>query len=287
MDNYRIFTDSACDVDPALLEKLEVDYLSLTFKFDNDNVEYQNYEMSTFEFYKRMRDGGVAKTSAVSSGAFYIEFKKALDKHMDVLYLGFSSGISNTYNSARIAAEELEAEYPQRKIIAVDTLCASAGMALLIKYAVDMKRSGAEIEAVVAYVNEMKSKICHWFTVDDLVYLKRGGRISSAAAFFGNVLGIKPVLHMDEDGKLVNMFKVRGRRASAFALADKYGELALDTRSIAYISCADCYSDAELLKEILEQRYGATVELITNVGPVIGAHSGPGTLALFFIGKER
>ena len=153
---------------------------------------------------------------------------------------------------------------------------------------VQKKNAGASIEEAHAFAEEIKPKLCHWFTVDDLIYLKRGGRISPASYFVGNLLGIKPVLHMDDDGHLISMAKVRGRRTSVMALADKYGQLAEDKAGgTVFISHADCMADAEELSKILKDRYGAEAQLITDVGPVIGAHSGPGTLALFFVGKER
>ncbi len=287
MENYRIFADSACDLKPELLDSLGVGYLNLTFRFVGDDKEYENGDMPVAEFYDRMRKGSVAKTAAVNSEAFVGAFKKILDEGDDILYLGFSSGLSTTFNSARIAAEELKNSYPDRKIMVVDTLSASAGIGLIIKYVVDKKNSGATIEEAAAYADELKFKLCHWFTVDDLVYLKRGGRISPTVAFVGNMLGIKPVLHMDDEGHLVNMFKVRGRKTSISALCDKYGELAVDKGGVAYISNADCLTDAEELKKMLCEKYGAKVEIITDVGTVIGAHSGPGTLALFFIGETR
>ena len=235
-----------------------------------------------------MRAGGVAKTAAVNSETFAIEFKKLLDKGLDILYIGFSSGLSTTYNSARIAADQLREEYPERKILLVDTLAASAGIALLIDLVIEKKNAGASIEEAAAYAEAMKLKICHWFTVDDLVYLKRGGRISPTAAFFGNMLGIKPVLHVDNDGHLINVLKVRGRKVSIMTLADKYAELCDDEGDKkVYISHADCLSEAEELGRIIKEKYGAETKLITNVGTVIGAHSGPGTIALFFVGKER
>ena len=287
MGKYRIFADSACDLRPEVLENFGVEYLSLTFRFDGDGKEYENGDMPVSEFYDRMRKGGVAKTAAVNSEAFVGAFKRILDAGDDILYLGFSSGLSTTYNSARIAAQELKDSYPDRKIIVVDTLAASAGIGLIIKNVVDKKNDGATIEEAAAFAEELKYKLCHWFTVDDLVYLKRGGRISPTVAFVGNMLGIKPVLHMDNDGHLINMFKVRGRKTSIAALADKYGELAVDKDGVAYISNADCLSDAEELKKMLSEKYGAKVEIITDVGTVIGAHAGPGTLALFFVGETR
>lgn len=287
MVNYRIFADSACDLKPELLESLGVEYLNLTFRFVGDDTEYENGDMPVSEFYNRMKQGGVAKTAAVNSEAFLGAFKKILDGGEDILYLGFSSGLSTTFNSARIAAQQLKDSYPERKIIVVDTLSASAGIGLIIKYVIEKKNAGATVEEAAAFAEELKNNLCHWFTVDDLVYLKRGGRISPTVAFVGNMLGIKPVLHMDNEGHLVNMFKVRGRKTSIAALADKYGELATQKDGVAYISNADCLADAEELKKILSQKYGARVEIITDVGTVIGAHAGPGTLALFFIGTTR
>ena len=288
MNNYILFTDSSCDLSREMLEARGVYSTSLSFRFDDSDKEFYNNEMPIKDFYDKMRNGGVAKTSAANVECFAIEFKKLLDKGYDILYLGFSSGLSTTYNSARLAAEQLKVEYPDRKIITVDTLAASAGIALLLDMVIEKKNSGATIEEAAEYAETMKLKICHWFTVDDLVYLKRGGRVSPTAAFFGNMLGIKPVLHVDNEGHLINVLKVRGRRVSVMTLADKYSELCDDENNkIVYISHADCLSEAEELGKIIKEKYGAETKLITNVGTVIGAHSGPGTIALFFVGKER
>jgi DegV family protein with EDD domain len=187
-----------------------------------------------------------------------------------------------------MALDEMKEDYPDRKLLCVDTLAASAGLGLLVKLACDKKKAGATIEETAAYIESIRDNLCHWFTVDDLVYLKRGGRISPTVAFVGNLLGIKPILHVDDEGHLINITKVRGRRTSVMALAQKYGELLQNAENnVAFISHGDCLEDAELLKTTLESKYGAKVELITPVGTVIGAHSGPGTLALFFIGNNR
>ncbi len=288
MNNYVIFTDSSCDLSEEMLKERGVYSSSLSFRFDDGEKDYFNNEMSIEEFYNKMLSGGVAKTSAVNVDSFAIKFKEILDRGLDILYLGFSSGLSTTYNCARLAAEQLKKDYPERRIITVDTLAASAGIAMLIDLVIEKKNAGATIEEAAEYAEAMKLKICHWFTVDDLVYLKRGGRISPSAAFFGNMLGIKPVLHVDNGGHLVNVQKVRGRRTSIITLADKYGELCDDEgKKVVYISHADCLAEAEELGEIIKEKYGAKIKLITNVGTVIGAHSGPGTIALFFVGKER
>ena len=235
-----------------------------------------------------MRDGAIAKTAAINTETFAIEFEKYLSEGKDVLYLGFSSGLSTTYNSGRLAAEQLREKYPDRKVITVDSLAASAGFGLLLYLVLQKKNEGATIEEAAEYAEAMKLKICHWFTVDDLVYLKRGGRISAASAFFGNALGIKPVLHVDNEGHLVPVTKVRGRKVSIKTIVDKYTELAQDPEnSIIYISHGDCLNEVEEMAKMIHDRHGENVDIITNVGTVIGAHSGPGTIALFFVGKER
>ena len=288
MNNYMIFTDSACDLSRELLNERNVPYASLSFRFNGEDKEYFSSDMSIKDFYNRMRQGEVAKTAAANSVDFTQIFENALANGEDVLYLGFSSALSTTFNSARIACEELKNKYPDRKFFVVDTLCASAGQALLMDLVIKKRNSGATIEEAAQYAEDLKLKICHWFTVDDLEYLKRGGRVSSSAAFFGNMLGIKPILHVDNNGKLINVGKIRGRRASVEALTEKYSQLKDEkAEKIVYISHADCIADAEYLAKVINEKYGAKTELITDVGSVIGAHAGPGTLALFFVGTER
>ena len=285
--SYVICTDSACDLSRELLAELGVHYTELTFRFNNDEQEYTNYGMDAKEFYDKMRAGGIAKTAAINTATFIEQFTEILDTGADVLYLGFSSGLSTTYNSARLAAEELSQKYPERKVITVDTLCASAGQGLVVYLAKEKQNAGATVTETAEYVKELLPRLCHWFTVEDLVYLKRGGRVNPAVAFVGNLLGIKPVLHVDDEGHLINVSKARGRKNSLTALADKYGELAVKKDGIAFISQADSMADAEFLASILKEKYGADVRYIQNIGPVIGAHSGPGTIALFFEGKAR
>ena len=287
MNDYVIFTDSACDLSSALLNEWGVRFIELSFRFEGEDKEYSNSDMEILDFYNKMRDGAVAKTAAANPENFAAAFEEILKEGKDILYLGFSSGLSTTYNSSRIAAEELLEKYPDRKIITVDTLCASAGQGLILYLTLEKKNSGASIEEAAAYAEELKPSLCHWFTVDDLVYLKRGGRISPTLAFVGAVLGIKPILHVDNNGKLVSVSKVRGRKAALAALADKYGELAEGEQKAIYICQADCKGDAETLAQMIKQKYGGEVNIITDIGPVIGAHAGPGTIAVFFIGKNR
>ena len=288
MRDYVIFTDSACDIKPELLSQWGVPYRSLTFRFDGDEKEYSNDDMSVVEFYDKMRAGGVAKTAAVNAEAFSKLFENALKEGKDVLYLGFSSGLSTTYNSARIASIELKEKYPEAKIVVVDTLAASAGEGLMVYLTVEQKKIGATIEEAEAFARNLVGRMGIWFTVDDLVYLKRGGRVSPTAAFVGNLLGIKPVLYMDNEGHLIPVSKIRGRRNAIIAMADKYTEKAVDKENgTVFISHGSCEADAQLLADILKERHGVEVKVITDVGPVIGAHSGPGTLALFFVADER
>lgn len=288
MNNYCIFTDSGCDLSRELLDAWGVKSLSLNFRFVGSDTLYSNDDMDTKEFYQKMREGSVAKTSAVNSEAFAQAFEEELKKGNDLLYIAFSSGLSNTFNAGRIACEQLSEKYPDRKVFAVDTLAASAGQGLLVRLACDKRDAGATIEEVASFVEGIRLRLAHWFTVDDLVYLKRGGRISPTAAFVGNMLGIKPVLHVDNEGHLINMSKVRGRKTSLNALVSKMEETEADVENYPiYICNADCMSDVEYVKKCILDKFGKEVSVVTDVGPVIGAHSGPGTLAVFFVAKER
>ena len=273
---------------PDLLAKWEVPCVNLSLKFDEDAESFGNYDLPFDQFYERMRKGSVARTAAANMETFKEAFEPYLKQGKDLLYVGFSSGLSTTFNSAVMAARELREAYPDRKLLVEDSFSASAGFGLLVYLTVQEKQKGATLEEAAKFVEDTVPHLCHWFTVDDLVYLKRGGRVSAAKAFVGGLLNIKPVLHMDDPGHLINMFKARGRHASIKALADKYGELALNPgKDTVFISHGDCIEDAKLLERMLRERFGASVELITYVGPVIGSHSGPGTLALFFLGRER
>ena len=285
---YRIVTDSSCDLPEELVREYDLRVLPLRVTLGEETYLNEPGAVDSHTFYEKLRAGVPAQTSAVNTQDFADAMKEELETGRDVLYIGFSSGLSGTYHAGCIAAQELREKYPERDIRCVDTFGASGGFGLLLYMAVQKKREGGTIEECEKVVLDNRFHLCHWFTVDDLVYLKRGGRISSATAFVGNALGFKPVLHMDDAGHLINMFKVRGRKASLNAMADKYGELALDKAGgTVFISHGDCRADADTLAAILKERYGASVKEIVVVGPVIGAHSGPGTLALFFLGEHR
>ena len=288
MEDYVIFTDSCCDVSPELLAKWGVPYANMTFSFDGEDKEYIGTDISNHDFYDRMRQGAHARTAAINADTFARAFTPILEEGKDILYVAFSSGLSTTVNSAHMAAEELKEQHPDRKIVIVDTLAASAGGGLMVYMAVAKKNEGATIEENAAYMESLVPQHCIWFTVDDLEYLKRGGRVSPLVAFAGGVLGIKPILQMDEEGHLVKVSTARGRKKAIEALAEKYAELSYEEKNTPiFISHAEAENDAKQLADILKQRHGAVVTLITEIGPVIGSHAGPGTIALFFIGKHR
>ncbi len=286
--SFVIHTDSCCDIHPSILQEWGVACTQLRFRFQDSEQELTNRDMDERTFYDKMRAGNVAKTSAANIADFKADFEPALREGKDVLCLAFSSGLSTTCNSAKLAAVELMEQYPERTVTVIDTLAASAGQGLLVKLAVDKAATGATLAETAAYIEEQIPHLAHWFTVDDLVYLKRGGRVSPTVAFVGNMLSIKPVLHVDDEGHLISMSKVRGRKASIQALAKKMEETALDpTAGPVFICHGDCREDADTLAAIIEQKHGVKTEIITFVGPVIGAHSGPGTLAVFFLAKQK
>ena len=288
MSNYVIFTDSCCDISPEVLKQWGVPYANMTFSFDGENKEYIGTDISNKEFYDRMRQGAHARTAAINADAFTRAFTPILDAGKDILYVAFSSGLSTTVNNAHIAVEDLKEAYPDRKIRIVDTLAASAGGGLMVYMALEKQKSGATLEENAVYLEALVPQHCIWFIVDDLEYLKRGGRVSPLVAFAGGVLGIKPVLQMDSEGHLVKVGTARGRKKAIEALAAKYAELSYEEKNTPiFISHADCREDAQQLVDMIEQRHGGKVTSLSEIGPVIGSHAGPGTIALFFVGKHR
>ncbi len=288
MNDYIIFADSACDITTELLDKWNVAYCSLSLVFAGSDKEYSDHEIESHEFYERMRNGEQAKTSAVNMGKFVDYFAKYAKQGKDILYLAFSSGLSATCNFAREAADEVMSQYTDVKIAVVDSLCASAGYGLLLYLMSENKKNGMSMQDNISFAEANKLKVCHWFTVDDLKYLKAGGRISPTTALVGSMLNIKPVMKMNNEGKLISVSKVRGRKAAIKAIADRYGEMAIDkSGGTVFISHGDCIADAQQLATLLKQDYNADITVTANIGPVIGSHSGPGTLALFFLANER
>ena len=287
MNKFEIFTDSSCDMSEAMIQELALHVLQLDVIVE-DQPAKPNDQVDIKHFYAELRSKKSAKTSAVSMGCFKDEMKKCLEAGSDILYIGFSSALSATYNNGKLAAEELAPEFPDRKIRTVDSLCASLGQGLLIYYAAKMREQGADIDDVSLFCEENKLHICHQFTVDDLFFLKRGGRVNAATAIVGSMLGVKPVLHVDDEGRLINIGKARGRKQSIIAMFDKMKETALmDQYKTVFISHGDCIEDAQSLADMIEEHFHPERIEINPVGPVIGAHSGPGTLALFYYGSVR
>ena len=287
MNKYVIVTDSSSDLTSDIINDPEVVYLQLDVLMDGE-ASKANCDVDIKDFYAKLRAKKNATTSAVNIDKFIETFEKYLADGYDVLYLGFSSGLSGTFNAGFVAAKELAEKYPERKVFAVDTLAASLGEGLLVYHAVNMKNGGADIESVRDYVEENKLKLCHWFTVDDLFFLKRGGRINAATAIVGSMLSIKPVLHVDNKGRLISVSKARGRKAALDALFDKMKETAIEPeKQVVFISHGDSEEDAKYLADRIKTELGSPEVVISYVGPVIGAHSGPGTIALFYLGCER
>lgn len=288
MNDYVIYTDSACDIPAATLALWGVESSPLRFRFDGEETDYADHAMSADIFYQKMRAGGVAKTAAINAETFAAGFEPILQAGKDILYLGFSAGLSATYHAGCRAAAELLEKYPDRRIVTVDTLSGSLGEGLIVYLAVKEKERGADIDAVAELARTLAPKLHHRVTVEDLVYLKRGGRISPALAFLGNMLGLKPMILVNSEGKLTNYAKMHGRKKAVASLVEDYGKLAADPAGgTVFISHADCKAEAEELADTLQKKYGVTVTLIENIGTVIGSHTGPGTLVLVFVGKDN
>ena len=281
-----MITDSACDILPEKLKEWDVELIRLPYLFTDDGKEHLDQDQPMHEFYNEMREGRVAKTSGINEDTFQNTFTSFLEAGKDILYLAFSSGLSVTCENAKKVAAQLSEQYPDRKIRVVDSLCASAGQGLFVYLAVKNRDKGMSLDENADAMEADKLHLCHWFTVEDLKYLKRGGRISAATALLGTALNVKPVLHVDNEGHLIKMIQTHGRKKSIRKMAEKLGETILEDTPI-FISHGDCPEDAQLLAKIIREEYGREVELITLIGSVIGAHAGPGTLALFFRGTER
>ena len=287
MNQYVIITDSSSDLSPALAKSLDVQILSLEVVMDDGSTK-KNDEVDVKEFYQLLRDKKHITTSAVNIERFAELFEGYLAEGTDVLYLGFSSGLSGTYNAGFVAAQDLAEKYPDRKIYTVDTLCASLGQGLFVYLCAKKRLSGASIEELRDWAEENKLHLCHWFTVDDLFFLKRGGRVSAATAVMGTMLSIKPVMHVDNKGKLINVQKARGRKGSLDELVNKIKTSAIEPETQTMFIChGDCIEDANYVADRMKKELGVPEVIIDYTGPVIGAHAGPGVLAVFFMGTER
>ncbi len=287
MNDYVILTDSSCDLPDDIVKKYQLEILQLDFIVEGEG-SFHNDQADIEKVYSKLRNGANIKTSAANISQASEAIEALFNQKKDILYLGFSSGLSSTYQTVYMAGQELMEEYPERKMISVDTLAASMEQGLLVYKACQAKDSGKSLEENAQYIEEIKLKLCHWFTVDDLFFLKRGGRISGVTATVGTMLSIKPILHVDDEGHLINVSKVRGRKAAITELANRMENLAVHPEDQdIFISHGDCIEDAEKLASIIKERFGNDRITISYVGPVIGAHSGPGTLALFFLGEHR
>ena len=287
---YQLFSDMTADVSEALMRGMpEVAYVPMQVELGGESFTYgPGGSLTVEQFYAEQRAGKFASTSQINPMIYRRCFEQALKAGEDVLYLCFSSGMSGTLQSANLCAEELREEYPARRLIVLDTLCASVGQAMLVREAARKQQEGLSIDELAAWVEENRLKICHWFTVDSFDHLKHGGRISAATAAIGTMLSIKPVMHMDNEGHLVAVGKARGRKAALKALADSMESTMLPGRNeTIFISHGDSLEDAEYLANLVRERTGVQDIVINYVGPVIGAHAGPGTIALFFWGSER
>lgn len=286
--DYQIITDSCCDFTDEQYAAMHVACVPLTVMWDGKSRGHFSDERALKEFYDQMRQGLIATTSALNPDSWHRVMEPHLEAGKDLLVLAVSSGISTTYQSAVIAASELREKYPQRIISVVDSLSGSLGEGLLLWHACRMRDAGESIQSVTAWLNEHSPRLCHWVTVSDLGNLKRSGRLSSAGAFVGTMLDIKPIIKVTEAGTLVSDGKVRGRKASIQALAKKFAEARnVSEEYLVTIAHGDCPEDADTLASILKNEYGVQNIHTGYVGPILGAHTGPGVLGLFHIGKKR
>ena len=291
--SFELVTDSCCNLAEETIDRYGLHVLPLTFMADGEDTVYQSYlkgeKTDLSQFYKMMRDGKVFRTSLPNLSNTETLFRSLLDTGRDILYLGFSSGLSGTYEATELLAKQLRGEYPDRKIYTVDTLAASGGQGLLVWHACQHAEAGEGIDAVRDWVEGNKLRLAHWFTVDDLMFLWRGGRVSKTSAWAGTLLNIKPVLHVDDEGHLIPMEKVRGRKKSLTALLnhmEKTGTQPLADQMV-FITHGDCLEEAQWLEQQIRERFGVRDIVVNCIDPVIGAHSGPGTMALFFLALSR
>lgn len=289
--DFEIVTDSSCNLTEDMIDELGVHILPLVFM--SEGKEYRSYlkgeKTDLKQFYTMMREGKVFTTSLPNMADAEALLRGLLESGRDVLYLGFSSALSGTYEAVRLLCTQLAAEFPERTVRTVGTLAASGGQGLLVYHACKHAQAGASLEETARWVEENRLHLAHWFTVGDLMFLLRGGRVSKVSAYMGTMLNIKPVMHVDDEGRLIPVEKVRGRKKAIQALVRHMEETAL--KPIAdqpvFITHGDCIEDVEYLSELIRKKFGDVDITVNYVDPVIGAHSGPGTLALFFLADHR
>lgn len=289
MKEYVITTDNNADLPESYYKEHGIGCAYFSYNLNGENYTHENF-LPEKEFYKVMKEGALPTTSQVNPNDARNLMEPYLKEGKDVLHIAFSSGLSGAFNSCCLAAEELREEYPERKIVVLDSLAASLGQGLLVYLAQQKKEAGEDLETVAEWVETHKQNMVHLFTVDDLDHLYRGGRVSKTTAVLGGMLNIKPVMHVDDAGKLIPVGKVRGRKKALLELLklmdEKIGSYK-DSCDTIFISHGDCIEDAAFLMNKIKEKYSVKTEMINYVGPVIGSHSGPGTLALFFVGDIK
>lgn len=290
MEKYMITTETTADLPESYIQENELGIMFLSYTIDGETYEHGN-ELPVKEFYEKMRNGSLPTTSQINPDGAKEVFLNMMTQHdCDILHIAFSSGLSGTYNSIRIAAEDLAEEHPEHKVIVIDSLAASLGEGLLVHKALENRKNGMSLEENAKWLEENKLHLVHNFTVDDLFHLHRGGRVSKTAAILGTMINLKPILHVDDDGHLIPLSKVRGRKKSLITLVDSMEQQMGSYRQqndIAFICHGDCEEDAQYLADLVKQRFGIESFIINHIGPTIGAHSGPGTIAVFYLGEYR
>ena len=287
MSKFVITADSTVDLPKAFLEEKQVPVVSLSYIIDG--ATYKDGEgLTSKEFYDKIREGAMPTTSQVNPEQARDLFEPILKEGTDILHIAFTSGLSGTYNSCRIAAEELCEEYPDRKIIVVDSLCAASGGGMLLYKALELKEQGKSFDEIVTWVEENKLHVCHDVTVDDLFHLHRGGRVSKASAVVGTIIKIKPIIHVNDEGKLIVIGKERGRKKALQTLVERMEEKSQGFENdIVMITHGDALEDAEYVKGLIQDKFGITNIMINPLGTVIGSHTGPGVIALFYMGNRN
>lgn len=287
MSKFVITADSTVDLPKAFLEEKQVPVVSLSYIIDG--ATYRDGEgLTSKEFYDKIREGAMPTTSQVNPEQARDLFEPILKGGTDILHIAFTSGLSGTYNSCRIAAEELSEEYPDRKIVVVDSLCAASGGGMLLYKAIELKEQGKSFDEIVTWVEENKLHVCHDVTVDDLFHLHRGGRVSKASAVVGTIIKIKPIIHVNDEGKLIVIGKERGRKKALQTLVERMEEKSQGFENdIVMITHGDALEDAEYVKGLIQDKFGITNIMINPLGTVIGSHTGPGVIALFYMGNRN
>ncbi|WP_352406702.1 DegV family protein [Acetoanaerobium noterae] len=290
MRDYIIVTDATSDIPNEMANELNVKVVPMSFSLGEKNYNhYPDYrELDIKTFYDKQRAGQTSLTTQINVAVYLDFFEEIIKSDKDVLYISFSSALSSTYQSSVLAAKELNEKYPDFKIITIDSKAATLGETLLVKLAAQKKSEGMNIEDLSKWVDDNHLKVCHYFTVDDLNHLKRGGRMAAMTAFIGTALDIKPILHVNDEGKLIPLDKVRGRKKALKVLFNYLAELSenLEEQTI-FIGHGDCIEDARYLESLIKEAYKVKEVIIHPIGPIIGSHTGPGAITLFFLGKHR